>query len=48
MVVHVFTGNGRPVLREAADAKRLTADTLNSVGWLPADKELVEKIKALL
>ena len=33
------------VLKEHKNAKWLTKDTLNSVGWLPADEGLVKKIK---
>ena len=32
-------------LKEAEDAKWLTKDTIDSVEWLPADKETVERIK---
>ncbi len=40
--------SGDLVLNEAADAKWLTKETIDSVDWLPADKGLVEKIKAEL
>ena len=33
------------VLKEAAAAKWLTKETLDSVEWLPADITLIEKIK---
>ena len=36
---------GRLVLKEAEAAKWLTKSELDSVKWLPADLELVEKIK---
>lgn len=37
--------SGNLVLKEAEDAKWLTRDTIDSVEWLPADKNLVERIK---
>lgn len=37
--------SGRLTLLEAEDARWLTKDTIESVDWLPADKELVQKIK---
>ena len=37
--------SGSLELKEAEDAKWLTKDTIDSVDWLPADLELVEKIK---
>ena len=37
--------SGNLVLKEAEDAKWMTRDTIDSVAWLPADKDLVEKIK---
>ncbi len=37
--------NGELVLKEAESAKWLHKDELDSVKWLPADKELVEKIR---
>ena len=36
---------GKLELKEAADAKWLTKDELDSVEWLPADITLIEKIK---
>lgn len=36
---------GQLVLKEAAEAKWLTKDTIDSVEWLPADVMVVEKIK---
>lgn len=36
------------VLKEHEAAKWLTKNTLNSVEWLPADIEVVEKVKELL
>ena len=36
---------GNLVLKEAAAAKWLTKETLDSVEWLPADITLIEKIK---
>lgn len=39
---------GDLTLLEAADAKWLTRDTLRSVEWLPADRELIDKIEAVL
>ena len=40
--------SGNLVLKEHEAAKWLTKDALNSVGWLPADIEVVEKVKRLL
>ena len=39
---------GDLVLKEAEDAKWLTAETLDSVDWLPADKGLIEIIREKL
>ena len=39
---------GRLVLKEAEAAKWLTKKELDSVNWLPADLELVEKIKGTI
>jgi 8-oxo-dGTP diphosphatase len=36
------------VLKEAEDARWLTAETIDSVDWLPADITLIEKIKEKL
>lgn len=36
---------GEIVLKEAQDARWLTAETIDSVDWLPADKYLVQLIK---
>ncbi len=40
--------SGELVLKEAESAKWLHRDELDSVKWLPADEELVEKIKELV
>lgn len=40
--------SGRLVLKEHETAKWLTRETLNSVAWLPADIELIEKLKAVI
>lgn len=37
--------SGKLILKEAEDARWLTAETLGSVHWLPADITLLEKIK---
>ncbi len=37
--------NGDLTLKEAEDAKWLTADELDSVEWLPADVTIIEKVK---
>ena len=37
--------SGELVLKEHEAAKWLTAETLDSVDWLPADRGLIEKIK---
>ncbi len=36
---------GELILKEAESAMWLTKDELDSIKWLPADKELIEKIK---
>lgn len=38
---------GELILKEHEAAKWLTKDTINSVEWLPADEDLIEKIKML-
>lgn len=40
--------SGDLVLKEHEAAKWLTKETMNSVEWLPADMDLVEKIKKYL
>lgn len=40
--------SGQLVLKEHEAAKWLTKDTLRSVKWLPADVDLIEKLKELL
>lgn len=40
--------HGNLVLKEAEDAKWLTAETIDSVNWLPADMEVVEILKKKL
>lgn len=37
--------SGEPVLKEHEAAKWLTAETLDSVDWLPADKGLIDGIR---
>ena len=37
---------GNLVLKEALEAKWLTGEALDSVAWLPADRGLIETIKA--
>ena len=39
--------SGEIVLREHKSAQWLTVDTLNSVEWLPADKEVIKKLSIL-
>lgn len=39
---------GELILKEAEAAKWLTADTLYDVEWLPADLELIEKIRKVM
>lgn len=39
-----FSG-GRPVLKEHTAVKWLTADTLDTLDWLPADKAVVKAVK---
>lgn len=40
--------SGNPKLNEHEDAKWLTKNTLASVEWLPADVEIIEKLKKVL
>lgn len=40
--------SGKLTLREASEAKWLTANSLDSVNWLPADKTIIELIKDTL
>ena len=40
--------SGHLELKEAEDARWLTAETIDSVEWLPADKALLDKIKKSL
>ena len=37
--------NGELVLKEAAEARWLTKEELDSVNWLPADLELIDQIR---
>jgi len=39
---------GNLILLEAQDARWLTKDELDSVNWLPADLELVDRIRTLM
>ncbi len=39
---------GDLILLEAQDARWLTKDELDSVNWLPADMELLERIRTLM
>jgi 8-oxo-dGTP diphosphatase len=48
LTMHCFLCNvasGEIELREHKSARWLTKDTLNDVNWLPADLEVIEKIK---
>lgn len=36
--------SGNIVLKEAKDAKWLSKNELNNVNWLPADREIIEKL----
>ncbi len=38
--------SGRLVLKEADEARWLTKEDLDSVKWLPADRELIERINS--
>ena len=40
--------SGELVLKEHEAAKWLTKETLKSVEWLPADKDLIEKLRNIL
>jgi len=51
LTMHCFIcsiNGGELVLKEHEAAKWLTKNTLTSVEWLPADKDLIEKIKECL
>jgi 8-oxo-dGTP diphosphatase len=51
LTMHCFmctVKSGDLVLKEHEDARWLTKDTLDQVDWLPADKDLVGKIKEYL
>ena len=39
---------GSLTLKEAEAAKWLTAENIDSVNWLPADRGLIEKIRSTL
>lgn len=39
---------GELTLREAADARWLTSETLDSVDWLPADITIIDKVRSIL
>ena len=39
--------SGEIELREHKSARWLTAETLDSVEWLPADKEVIDKLRSL-
>ena len=48
LTMHCFlcsVAPGKIELREHISARWLTKDTLNDVNWLPADLEVIEKIK---
>ena len=40
--------DGNYTLKEHSDARWLSADTINSVQWLPADKDLVASLTSVL
>lgn len=51
LTMHCFlcsVASGEIELKEHKAARWLTKDTLNDVEWLPADLEVIEKIKKLL
>ena len=37
--------DGKIILKEAADARWISVDELYDIDWLPADRELIEKIR---
>lgn len=39
---------GDLILKEAQEARWLTKETMESVDWLPADRDLVDRIKAAM
>ena len=43
---HILSGN--PVLKEHEAARWLDAESLDSVAWLPADRSIIERIRAQL
>lgn len=40
--------DGKITLKEAEDGRWLSADTLNTVPWLPADEMILDKLRILL
>ena len=51
LTMHCFfaaLSEGTPVLKEHEAARWLSGDELESVGWLPADRSLLEAIRAAL
>ena len=51
LTMHCFlcsVKSGELVLKEHEAAKWLTKESLNSVDWLPADKDLIEKLRKIL
>lgn len=51
LTMHCFwctVKSGNLVLKEHEAAKWLTKENLNTVAWLPADKDLIDKIKLSL
>ena len=51
LVMHCFLAelvSGEIVLREHDDARWLGREELDSVKWLPADADVIEKLRALL
>lgn len=51
LTMHCFictVKSGHLVLKEHEAAKWLTKDTLDSVDWLPADEDIIDKIKQTL
>lgn len=48
MRLYRCTPLGAPTLVEHSDARWLAPDELHSVGWLPADEEVIDRVAAII
>ena len=44
----MYCGDGKITLKEAEASRWLSKEELYSIEWLPADMELIEKIRSIL